>query len=1097
MHDLAAMTHAELVAEVLRLRAQEPALALPSPALSMGDPFDPERLGLFDQVLDAVIVTDRDFTVRYSNAAAEVLYGWPSDELRGRSALTVLQVALYRSGETGASAAETLRLTGRWRGEVVQTHRDGRPLEVEASVQAYNDAAGVLQGFVAINRDIGERHRFEAEQARLRAQANVAETMRDEALALLDALIAGSPSGVAFLDPQLRFLRINQALADFNGRPIDAHLGRSIAELFPKMAEKLEPTLRRVLSEGVAVCDIEISGGVGAGTGPRIDCLASFYPVLLAPGRIVGVGVVVTDVTRLKRAEAELRSSEQRFRLALDHFPSTFVIYDAERRLQYVNPRGLAVAGLELEAMLGRRDEELFPPSIVDGYLPLLDQALAGGEPQRSLLSFAMPSGQYYSEVTYVPIVDEAGQVIQLFGITYDMTERVRAAETLRQMNERLEASERAAAEQAALLDTLIANAPIGMAFFDRELRFRQVNPVLAAMNERSSAEHFGRLPHELLPKAGHLLESLLKQVLATGDPLLDIELVESELVASGLSRIWLASYYPVRDAEGSLLGVGAIVSEVSAQRYAAQARERQRRELEAIIETLEEGVLAFYQDGTIAALNSAGKRLRELPLEASPATWEELMALSPFSTRDSGGGPLPREQWPLTRVLAGERFIGIELSLQRADSGEQRWLTYNGAALYDEQGAFALGVVTARDITQRKRDEVEQRAYAETLSRTNAELARALRLKDEFLTMMSHELRTPLNVVLGIIDALDEQLYGPITERQRRALATASQSGRHLLALLSDILDLARIESGAEVLDLGPISIAALCRTALQYVHAAAQQKQLHLELTIINEAQTLRADERRLTQIVVNLLDNAVKFTPSGGKVGLEVSNDVAQELVCFTVWDSGIGIAPADMDRLFQPFTQVDGRLSREYGGIGLGLTLVRRLVELHGGSVSVESAPGRGSRFVVCLPTAPANASPPVAPPMTIKDGLGAGLRVVLADDHEPTLSLYSELLERQGSQVATARTGIEALALVHSFQPDVVVLDIQMPGMDGLEAIRRLRSDPATASVPVIALTALAMPGDRERCLEAGANVYLAKPVRLRKLLEAMDEVVNA
>ncbi|NTU78050.1 MAG: response regulator [Chloroflexales bacterium] len=287
------------------------------------------------------------------------------------------------------------------------------------------------------------------------------------------------------------------------------------------------------------------------------------------------------------------------------------------------------------------------------------------------------------------------------------------------------------------------------------------------------------------------------------------------------------------------------------------------------------------------------------------------------------------------------------------------------------------------------------------------------------------------------------------------------------------------------------------LCRTALQFVQPRAQAKGIQLFRSVAGEVEGLRGDERRLTQILTNLLDNAVKFTPSGGRVGLEVTADATQECIIFTVWDTGIGIAPEDMDRLFQPFTQVDGRLSRAYEGIGLGLTLVRRLADMHGGSVSLESTVGQGSRFSVSLPWSPAENVAPRTPRASAPTGSrwARPPRLVIADDHESTLQLYAELEGQQGCQVALARTGGEAVAQVRATRPEVAIIDVQMPELDGLSAIRQIRADSEIGATPIIALTALAMPGDRERCLAAGANAYLAKPVSLRMLLAAIAEVL--
>lgn len=411
-------------------------------------------------------------------------------------------------------------------------------------------------------------------------------------------------------------------------------------------------------------------------------------------------------------------------------------------------------------------------------------------------------------------------------------------------------------------------------------------------------------------------------------------------------------------------------------------------------------------------------------------------------------------------------------------------------------------------DITERKQAEtalaeernllarrVEERTT--DLSAANAKLARALLLKDEFLAMMSHELRTPLSSILGITEALDINLYGPITEQQRTALGKITQSGRHLLAILSDILDLARIGAGVEKLNLEPANIPILCQTALQFVESAAAQKRIQLHCMIDNMPVELQADQRRLTQILANLLDNAVKFTPVDGQVGLEATADMARECIRFSVWDTGIGIAETEIERLFEPFTQVDGRLSRAYGGIGLGLTMVRRLVDLHNGSISLESAPGQGSRFTVSLPwSVPTDKVPATAIPTSrLLQVWERAPRVLIADDHELSLGFYTEVLTQQGFLVTSAHTGKEAVANVQQDCPDVMVLDIRMPEMDGPTGIRLIRDTPAGAVVPIIALTALAMPGDRERCLSAGANAYLTKPVSPRTLTETISAVL--
>ena len=249
---------------------------------------------------------------------------------------------------------------------------------------------------------------------------------------------------------------------------------------------------------------------------------------------------------------------------------------------------------------------------------------------------------------------------------------------------------------------------------------------------------------------------------------------------------------------------------------------------------------------------------------------------------------------------------------------------------------------------------EAERTLIEQRVQERTAELAQASRMKDEFLAAMGHELRTPLNGILGMSGALLEQVYGPLNEKQLKSLRTIEDSGRRLLALLNDVLDMSRIMAGKSELEIERVPVELVYQTSLPRIQAEAQKKGLVMSVTLDNTVRQIRADARRLKQVLVRLLDNAIKFTPTGGTVGLEMHGDPEQGVVRFTVWDTGIGIAPQDMERVFQPFVQLDARLSREYPGMGLGLALVKRLVELQGGSVSVESEPGKGSRFSVTLP-----------------------------------------------------------------------------------------------------------------------------------------------
>jgi signal transduction histidine kinase/ActR/RegA family two-component response regulator len=367
-----------------------------------------------------------------------------------------------------------------------------------------------------------------------------------------------------------------------------------------------------------------------------------------------------------------------------------------------------------------------------------------------------------------------------------------------------------------------------------------------------------------------------------------------------------------------------------------------------------------------------------------------------------------------------------------------------------------------------------------------------AARSKDEFLAGMSHELRTPLNAVLGLSELLQEEIYGPLNEKQNEALKTIETSGRHLLSLINDILEIARMSSGEVQLRLSKVAVLELCESCVDLIRAQARKKEIVVTCEIAADVPELKTDARRFKQILVNLLGNAVKFTDRGGSIGLSARVD--GQCLCLEVWDSGIGIKAEDCERIFLPFVQVDSGLARKYDGTGLGLALVRQLTELLGGEVSVESTVGVGSRFRLRFALrASASLSVREPPPDSVEPiQNGAGQLILLAEDNEANIATIGTYLRHKGYQVEVAHNGQIALDKVRALRPDLVLMDVQMPEMDGLEATRRIRQELGLGQLPVIALTALAMAGDRERGIVAGVNEYVTKPVSLRELVGVIE-----
>jgi PAS domain S-box-containing protein len=603
-------------------------------------------------------------------------------------------------------------------------------------------------------------------------------------------------------------------------------------------------------------------------------------------------------------------------------------------------------------------------------------------------------------------------------------------------------------------------------------------------------------------------------------------EVGEAPSILRGKLRWMRTNVQPVRDASGEVTLViinSEDISELKETRVVLEEKVKARTaEIETVRQRLE------------LATRAGGLGIWDWDLKSGRLIWDDQMyRLYGLDRREFAGDIRGWENWLHPDDLAGEQAL-----LQAVLRGEKEYESefrilwpdrsvrhLRGAAvtLRSVQGQPLRMIGVDYDITQQKAAEQVLRTSEEMVRRANRELERAMQMKDEFLASMSHELRTPLTGILGLSEALQMKTYGELNEKQAKALSNIESSGQHLLELINDILDVSKIEAGRLELAIEPCSLGVICLNSSQMVRGMLQRKKQQLEMRIEPNTIDLMADSRRIKQILVNLLSNAIKFSPEGKTVGLEVVADSQARKIHMTVWDQGIGIHADDMPRLFQPFVQLDSSLSRQHAGTGLGLVLVKRLVELHRGTIAVESSPGAGSRFTVTLdwepvvlpvkspgrpPTkplaapvslaAPANPAAPAIPaaPRTASISQPA---VLLVDDNDVNRVLLADYLELRQLRVIQASSGLEFLSAAPQVMPDLVLMDIQMPGMDGFETIRQLRAHPnrKLAAVPVIALTALVMPGDRERCLEAGANAYISKPANLVKLMQTIRELLKA
>lgn len=1164
----------------------------------------------------SIIATDPTGLIHTFNVAAQRMLGYTADEVVNKAnpglihdPTEVEQRAFALSLEMGrpitpgfevfvAKASQGINTEEEW----TYIRKDGSRVPVLLSVTALHDHHGQITGFLGIAKDITQHKQADQKLRRTLQELSDFKYALDEAAIVT---ITDAKGIITYANEQ--FCQISKYARDelIGNTHSLLKSGYHSSEFFQEMWTTINSgeTWRG-----------EIQNRAKDGTYYWVDM--TVVPFLNHPGKPIQFLAICTDITARKQAEFHAESLKERLQFILSSSPT--VIYTCQASSGYK----IASVSENVKALLGYEPNELLRESGFwinlihpQDHAKVLSEYSRVFKQKHLVLEYrVLHKNNIYrwmrDEMRL--ICDSQGHPVEIIGSITDITDR-------KQME--LELQE---------LTLSLQNAMEGISRLDKQGRYLSLN--------RAYAQPCGYEPEELVgvewQKTVHpddipLLEAAYQRMLEQGK-------VEAE--ARGVRKDGSLFYKQVTmvtavDHSGQFNGHYCFLKDITDRKVIEEALKRQLTAIEAAIDGI-----GIYEGDGYTYLNKAHLEMFGYTDtdQLIGQSWTKLY-------RPEEANRIQQEVFP---VLMQQRYWQGEAIAIRKDGS-----TFNeGLSLtLTESGAL---ICVCRDITEQKQAEAKIRQANDQLLLTNAELARATRLKDEFLANMSHELRTPLNAILGMTEGLQEGVFGGISDRQQQAIQTIEGSGKHLLELINDILDLSKIESGKLELQMAPVSVTYLCQTSLTFVRQQAIKKNIKLILEVPEHLSDIAVDERRIRQLLINLLNNAVKFTPERGTVKLVVQTEQQQDqlFLILSVIDTGIGIAQGDMDKLFESFVQIDSSLNRQYAGTGLGLSLVRRLAELHGGTVTVSSDVGRGSCFKVRLPylTLPSGSATPqnqpshifslppdnlrvliiedspasadqlarylsevgmeafvysygagaiqevlrINPALIILDielpnvsgwtilnqlkirpqtkdipvvvasvvdersrGLALGaaeylvkpinrtqlhnivkqLRspqqsqgqeqqaqtkvaiasdlgdgaiapqtvvtqtlssplILLAEDNEASIMTISSYLKGRGYRLLVAKNGEEAITLTKTHNPDLILMDIQMPKVDGLEAIRQIRTEQSTF-IPIIALTALAMPSDQEKCIAAGANEYVPKPVKLKPLVEKIQTLL--
>jgi PAS domain S-box-containing protein len=1016
----------------------------------------------------AIFRLDPQGNVASWNAGAQRIKQYLPDEIIGQHFSRFYpEDAIGRGWPT--HELKVAKAEGRFEDEGWRVRKDGTQFWANVVITALYNDAGMFRGFSKITRDLTDRKRSEESERRLLEEATARRVAEENARLIqeqrerLRVTLASIGDAVISTDAQGRVDFLNPVAEALVGWKTKDAAGRDLEDVFRIVNEttrqSVENPARRAIKEGVIVGLANHTVLVSKdGTERPIDDSAA--PIRDADGNVIGSVLVFRDVS--EQRQANLTSLRNQELLQLIHKIGKIGHWEWNSLTDENN------WSPEIEALYG-----LPPGGFEGGYQGWAKRLHPDDLPRAEAdVRRALETGEYFSEFRVIwpdgsvhwletrahVFKDGDGKAVRIMGVNMDITERKQQEAALQESEGRFRG--------------LMEQAPFSIQVFSPDGRTLRVNRAweklwgltfdqVADYNvlEDPQLEAKGVLPHLRRAFAGTPSHIPAIQY----DP---NETIPNRTVHRDPLRWVAATAYPLHDKTGKLWEVVLVHEDITARRRAEAAVEESEEKLRLLADTIPQLAWMARPDGYIFWFNRRS-------YDYTAMTKDQLIGWGWQALLDPGASSQVLDGWK-NAIDTGDPFEMV-FSLQGADNQFRPFLTRVNP-LKDDDGRVRYWFGTNTDISEIKRMEQSLRD--------------ADRRKDEFLATLAHELRNPLAPIRNSLQILKMPRVDTAIARQTRDMM--ERQVHHLIRLVDDLLDVSRVMRGKIELRREPVELATIVARAVETVQPLIEVQGHQLDLSIAQESLLLDADAVRLTQVVGNLLTNSAKYTEPNGHIEVTANREGGEGVL--RIRDSGIGIVPSMLPQVFELFVQADHTSTKAQGGLGIGLTLVKNLVEMHGGTVEGHSAGlGKGSEFVVRLPLLIREPQQPMehegdASPREIAS---SGHRLLVVDDNQDAAISLAMLLRLQGHEVRIAHDGATALEAAKEFVPALVFLDIGMPGMDGYEVARRLRQHPSLVNVVLAALTGWGQQEDRRRTTEAGFNYHLVKPAELK----ALDDVL--